>query len=161
MLTETKMKKRLNFLSGILETYEKLFPEIYAEGVQAARRKSVKKYIFFPSRKILWLVVGRSFEYIVTSYQKETDQEYMFLCSCPDYLFHVLLKARQESLIRRRYCYHIIARVYSEREELKKTLGLEYDKNALPDVIHVEDSYFKDLLKELLELEEESTTKEN
>ncbi len=147
-----KLINRLKYLSEILRRYENIFPEIYAEGVQAARKGNVKKYIFIPSGKVLWLIVGREFEYLVTSYYDKDTLEERFLCSCPDFLFHILLKTRPDTLQRRKYCYHIIARIYSELEEIKKALNLKYDERGLPETIAVEDNYFEILILEILEM---------
>lgn len=139
---------RLKKLEDILSSAEKKFPDIFISAVNVVREKNVKKYIFKPSGKILWIVVGRENEYVISEI---TGKNIQFVCSCPDYLFRVLLKKGKETpTVNRNFCYHILARILSEVHEIKKLLGIAYKEKYLPQYIYTEDEYLFELIRELL-----------
>ncbi len=64
---------------------------------KALRERRVKKYIFKPSGRIVWIVVGKRRDYLVMS-----DAEF---CSCEDFYF---------KFDKGHLCYHIIAQKLAE-----------------------------------------------
>ncbi|MBS7605667.1 MAG: hypothetical protein QXR84_03050 [Candidatus Bathyarchaeia archaeon] len=80
----------------------------------------VKKYIFKPSGRVVWIVVGRERDYLVMP-----DAGF---CSCDDFYFHVM--SRKAYL-----CYHLIG------QRIAEVLG-KYD------VIEESDELFDFLMKE-------------
>jgi len=82
--------------------------------------KRVKKYIFSPSGRIVWIVVGREREYQIMPAAG--------FCSCDDFYFRVM--DRETNI-----CYHLIAQKIAEALEL-------YDK------IEEEDRLYECLMEE-------------
>lgn len=73
--------------------------------LQALEEKRVKRYVFKPSQKVIWIVVGKERDYqIIPSAE---------FCTCDDFYFRVM--DREVHL-----CYHLIA------QKLAEALG-EYD----------------------------------
>jgi len=70
------------------------FRKRFERAVRIVKDRSVNKYVFFPSRRVVWTVKGRSGEYQV---MPETN-----FCNCNDFFFRVMGFKRQ-------VCYHIIA----------------------------------------------------
>jgi predicted nucleic acid-binding Zn finger protein len=87
----------------ISEGMQKLLQEEYglkysnAEGLVSS--KAVKKYIFSPSGKTLWIVVGREKEYFVMP---------GFYCQCDDFYINVVIRKRSK------LCYHLFAQALAE-----------------------------------------------
>jgi len=83
----------------------------------------VKKYVFKPSGKTVWIVVGKERDYLILS---AAD-----FCSCDDFYFRVM--DRQVHL-----CYHLLAQkiaealgwydLVEERDDLYETLMKEWRK---------------------------------
>ncbi|MEX2689409.1 MAG: hypothetical protein Q6351_003660 [Candidatus Njordarchaeum guaymaensis] len=131
-------------LSRKIEYIKKQTPEIYMEAIRALKDHNVKKYIFKPSNNEIWLVVGKEGEYLVVDY--EHNGEISFACSCPDYLFHSLFKTGKKGIIRRRkYCYHIVARMLAELGSLG-----EDNYSKFVDEIIEEDAVFHELISEII-----------
>ncbi len=59
----------------------------------------VKKYVFKPSNRSLWIAVGQNAEYIIYSHAG--------YCSCSDFYFRVLDNEQA-------YCYHLLAQKIAE-----------------------------------------------
>lgn len=70
---------------------------------EAIKEERVKKYIFNPSRRVVWIVVGREREYQIMPAAG--------FCSCDDFYFRVI--DREVNI-----CYHLIAQKISEALEL-------------------------------------------
>ncbi|MFC1487534.1 hypothetical protein ACFLRN_07620 [Thermoproteota archaeon] len=68
----------------------------------AVKEKRVKKYVFSPSGRIVWIVVGREREYQIIP---AAD-----FCSCDDFYFRVM--DREANI-----CYHLIAQKIAEALE--------------------------------------------
>jgi predicted nucleic acid-binding Zn finger protein len=61
---------------------------------------AVKKYIFKPSGRIVWIVVGREQEYFLIP---------EFYCQCDDFYINVVIRRKTTA------CYHILAQAIAER----------------------------------------------
>lgn len=59
----------------------------------------IKKYVFKPSNRTLWVAIGQNAEYLIYSHA-----EY---CSCSDFYFRVLDNEKA-------YCYHLLAQKMAE-----------------------------------------------
>ncbi len=81
-------------LSGpnITELYE-LFGSRFTKALDALKENRVKKYIFHPSGKVVWIVIGRERDYLIMP-----EAEF---CTCDDFYFRVLDKKVH-------MCYHIL-----------------------------------------------------
>jgi len=75
------------------------FGSRFTKAWEALKEERVKKYIFKPSGKVVWIVVGRERDYLV---MPAAD-----FCSCDDFYFRVM--DREVHL-----CYHLIAQKMAE-----------------------------------------------
>lgn len=71
----------------------------FTKAWEALREERVKKYVFKPSGKVVWIVVGRERDYLV---MPAAD-----FCSCDDFYFRVMDKEVH-------LCYHLIAQKIAE-----------------------------------------------
>ena len=75
----------------------------FTKAWETIQEKRVKKYVFSPSKRIVWVVVGREREYQIMP-------EAIF-CSCDDFYFRVM--DREANI-----CYHLIAQKIADELEL-------------------------------------------
>jgi predicted nucleic acid-binding Zn finger protein len=89
-----KQAKAQGKLSGgnLTELYE-LFGSRFTKALDALKEGRVKKYIFKPSDRTVWIVVGRERDYLIMP-QAE-------FCTCDDFYFRVLDKKVH-------MCYHLL-----------------------------------------------------
>jgi len=111
-------------LSGknLTDLYE-LFGQRFTKALEALKENRVKKYVFRPSCRTVWIVVGRERDYLLMP-----EAEF---CTCDDFYFRVL--DRKIHL-----CYHLIAQkiarnlgwyeTLEENDELYDTLMSEWKK---------------------------------
>jgi predicted nucleic acid-binding Zn finger protein len=116
--------KAASKLSGknLTELYE-LFGQRFTKALDALEENRVKKYVFKPSGRIVWIVIGRERDYLIMP-----EAEF---CMCDDFYFRVL--DRKIHL-----CYHLIAQkiarnlgwfeTIEESDELYDTLMNEWKK---------------------------------
>jgi predicted nucleic acid-binding Zn finger protein len=121
-----RQAKKEDKLSGknLTDLYD-LFGQRFTKSLEALKENRVKKYIFKPSNRIVWIVVGRERDYLLMP-QAE-------FCTCDDFYFRVLDK--QVHL-----CYHLIAQkiannlgwfdVINENDELYECLMAEWKKDT-------------------------------
>ena len=111
-------------LSGknLTDLYD-LFGQRFTKALEALKENRVKKYVFKPSNRIVWIVVGRERDYLIMP-----EAEF---CTCDDFYFRVLDKKIH-------LCYHLIAQkiarnlcwfeVIDENDELYQSLMNEWKK---------------------------------
>lgn len=80
------------------------------KALQAVAKDLVKKYIFEPSGREAWVVVGKSRDYRVLS---------ELYCDCEDFYINVIVK-RDADL-----CYHILAQILAEALETYSEIRLD------------------------------------
>ncbi len=82
-------------LSGknLTQLYEH-FGQRFTKALGALKENRVKKYVFKPSGRTVWIVIGRERDYLIIS-----EAEF---CMCNDFYFRVLDKKIH-------LCYHLIA----------------------------------------------------
>jgi len=115
---EAKLKGKLTG-ENLTKLYEN-FGQRFIKAFEALREGRVKKYVFKPSGRTIWIVVGKERDYLIIP-----EAEF---CSCSDFYFRVL--DRKVHL-----CYHLIA------QKIANTLGW-YEK------IEEDDELYKTLMKE-------------
>jgi len=76
-----------------------LFGKRFLRAWEALRERKVKKYIFNPSRRVVWVVVGKERDYLILPAAE--------FCTCDDFYFRVM---DQEVHM----CYHLIAQKIAE-----------------------------------------------
>ncbi len=111
-------------LSGknLTELYE-LFGQRFTKALEALKENRVKKYVFKPSSRTVWIVIGRERDYLIMP-----EAEF---CTCDDFYFRVLDKKIH-------LCYHLIAQkiarnlgwfeTIEENDELHNSLMNEWKK---------------------------------
>jgi predicted nucleic acid-binding Zn finger protein len=122
-----KQAKKENKLSGtnLTDLYD-LFGQRFTKALETLKENRVKKYVFKPSNRVVWIVVGREREYLVMA-----EAEF---CTCDDFYFRVLDKKIH-------LCYHLIAQkiaanlrwfeIIDESDELYPSLMAEWKKPNL------------------------------
>jgi len=90
-----RQAKAAGKLSGenINELYE-LFGQRFTKALDTLKENRVKKYIFKPSGRVVWIVVGRERDYLIMP-----EAEF---CTCDDFYFRVLDRKVH-------MCYHLFA----------------------------------------------------
>lgn len=75
------------------------FGDRFDKAWKLVTEKRIKKYIFKPSGRTLWIAIGQNAEYLIYS-----NAGY---CSCSDFYFKVLDHEKA-------YCYHLLAQKIAE-----------------------------------------------
>jgi predicted nucleic acid-binding Zn finger protein len=89
---EAKAEEKLSG-KNLTALYE-LFGQRFTKALNALKEKRVKKYVFKPSGRKVWIVIGRERDYLIMP-----EAEF---CMCDDFYFRVLDKKIH-------LCYHLIA----------------------------------------------------
>jgi predicted nucleic acid-binding Zn finger protein len=122
-----KKAKAEDKLTGenLTELYE-IFGQRFTKAFEALKENRVKKYVFKPSGKTIWIVVGKERDYLIMA-----EAEF---CTCDDFYFRVL--DRKVHL-----CYHLIAQKLAkilnwyekieEHDELRDSLMNEWKKSTV------------------------------
>lgn len=97
---EAKREGKLNG-KNLTRLYE-VFGSRFTRAFEALKEGRVKKYVFKPSGRTVWIVVGKEKDYLIMP-----EAEF---CTCDDFYFRVL--DREVHM-----CYHLIA------QKLAKNLG--------------------------------------
>ena len=95
----TELKERHVLSETLRDRLLKAFGERFTNGLDLASSNRVKRYEFKPSKRIVWVVEGRT-----NQYQVIPDLPF---CYCDDYYFRVMDRKRG-------LCYHIIAQRVAE-----------------------------------------------
>jgi len=129
----------------------------FVKAVELVKEGKVKKYVFQPSGRIVWIVVGRKREYEIIPLAN--------FCSCDDFYFNVINNKTP-------LCYHLIAQKIAEKQkrfdkidtsdawyeilknEWKK---IEIEKIKLP---HIEMKNVRESVKSILSLNKNLTIRE-
>ena len=94
----------LNYISQILDLYDKSFHHIFAKGFRYAITGKVKLLDFNVTDNNFFSLWGVSNHYVLVF--KRYNKPLFAICTCPDFLFNVTLDSDQSS---RKFCSHIIA----------------------------------------------------
>jgi len=78
---------------NLTKLYE-IFGQRFVKAFEALKEGRVKKYVFKPSGRTVWIVVGKERDYLIMPKAE--------FCSCDDFYFRVLDKKVH-------LCYHLIA----------------------------------------------------
>ena len=106
-----------------LDKLSAAFGQRFEKALEAVKDKRVKKYVFKPSNRIVWIVVGKERDYLI---MPAAD-----FCTCDDFYFRAMDKQIH-------LCYHLIAQkiaettesyeLYEEEDELYDVLMKEWKK---------------------------------
>jgi predicted nucleic acid-binding Zn finger protein len=97
--TIKSIRKNKSISGPELVALERYCGDRFWKALQAVTNDLVKKYIFEPSGREAWIVVGKTRDYRVLS---------DIYCDCEDFYINVIVK-RSANL-----CYHILAKVLAE-----------------------------------------------
>jgi predicted nucleic acid-binding Zn finger protein len=98
--TVLKSIKKEQAISGAsLQILNKLCGDRFWKALQAVANDLVKKYVFKPSGREAWVVVGKSRDYRVLS---------EVYCDCEDFYINVIVKRSAD------LCYHILAQALAQ-----------------------------------------------
>jgi predicted nucleic acid-binding Zn finger protein len=107
---------------NLTNLYE-IFGQRFTKAFEALKENRVKRYVFRPSGKLVWIAVGKERDYLIMAHAE--------FCTCDDFYFRVL--DRQVHL-----CYHLIAQkianalewydAIEESDELHDSLMKEWKK---------------------------------
>ncbi|UCE43799.1 MAG: hypothetical protein JSV57_05460 [Candidatus Bathyarchaeota archaeon] len=122
--TCSKAKAKDKVTGAHLAKLSTAFGPRFTRAWEALKERRIKKYIFKPSKRIVWIVVGRKREYIVMPTAE--------FCSCEDFYFRVM-----DGEVH--LCYHLIA------QKMAEALGWY-------DLFEEEDSLFDSLMREWKEV---------
>ena len=81
---------------------------------------SVKKYVFQPSNRVEWIVIGKNRDYLIVS---------NLYCSCDDFYVKVVVQKSAKM------CYHLLSKILADI--------LDYHEQ-----INVEDERYEELMKD-------------
>lgn len=96
---------------NLTNLYE-VFGQRFTRAFEALKENRVKRYVFKPSGKTVWIVVGRERDYLIMP-----EAEF---CMCDDFYFRVL--DRKVHL-----CYHLIAQKLAKNLDWYEAIG-EHDE---------------------------------
>jgi predicted nucleic acid-binding Zn finger protein len=80
----------------------RLCVERFWRALKTVTSSLVKRYLFEPSNREVWVVVGKNRDYLVSD----------FYCDCDDFYFKVVIKRRAKT------CYHILSKLLAEALEV-------------------------------------------
>jgi len=97
----------------VMQMLKKSFGKRFERALETMEEERVHKYIFEPSNRVVWIVTG-------------TERDYWIIpdiyCNCNDFYMNVVTKSKYDA------CYHLLAKVISERLENYRTWNLKDDK---------------------------------
>jgi predicted nucleic acid-binding Zn finger protein len=93
------IKKQQALSGSSLVTLNKLCGTRFWKAIQAVANDLVKKYVFEPSGREAWVVVGKTRDYRVLS---------EIYCDCEDFYINVIVKRNAD------LCYHILAQILAD-----------------------------------------------
>ncbi|TFF89210.1 MAG: hypothetical protein EU549_01380 [Promethearchaeota archaeon] len=127
VLKEIAKNKNKSISLKQFKTLDGLFDKRFWKGLKLSIQNNVKKYIFLPSKRIVWIVSSESRDYYTLD---------NFFCNCKDFFINIV--SRREI----KYCKHLIA----------KLLSISLDNY---DSIEIADDRYKTLIDEWRAFEKE------
>ena len=89
---------------GIIEearaSLKKKYGAKFKKADDLVKALAVKKYLFKPSGRVVWIVVGREKEYFIIP---------EIYCQCDDFYINVVIRKKVDA------CYHMMAQLMAER----------------------------------------------
>ena len=112
---EARLKGKLT--KKHIDSLKKAFGSRFLNAWKAVNDKRVKKYVFKPSGRVVWIVVGRKKDYLIMPAAG--------YCSCDDFYYHVMDEKAH-------LCYHLIAQRLAESLRLYDTIE---EEDAFYDIL--------------------------
>ncbi|MFX1449791.1 MAG: hypothetical protein ACFFCM_03040 [Promethearchaeota archaeon] len=108
------IEKNKALTGNSLELLVKEYGERFWRAIRAVSERAVKKYTFQPSGQIVWIVVGKTRDYLIS-----LEDRY---CTCDDFYVNVVLKKNSD------VCYHVLAKILAEIMELYNTYTVDDER---------------------------------
>ena len=93
-----EIKKDKKFSIQHLKYFIEVFNDRFWRALQKVSEKGVQKYIFSPSNRVVWIVIGKSKDYKILS---------NLFCPCEDFYLSVVTRKTAKM------CYHLLAKILS------------------------------------------------
>ncbi len=100
-LALSEMAETEGWDENMKEALSKTFGSKFEKAEELVVSSAVKKYVFKPSGRVVWIVVGREQDYMVIP---------AFYCKCDDFYINVVIKRKAVA------CYHMIAQLIAEKK---------------------------------------------
>ncbi|MHA1310965.1 MAG: hypothetical protein ACTSWR_06535 [Candidatus Helarchaeota archaeon] len=111
ILDEIKKSKTISL--NQLQELDRLFDDRFWKGLSLAIQNKVKKYIFKPSNREVWIITSKNRDYL-------TLDDYF--CNCKDFFIKIVLKREAK------YCKHLLAKFFSIAFENFETIEIDDDR---------------------------------
>ncbi len=108
--TLIEMKKDKKFSPENLKLLFQIFEDRLWRALLNLIESSVKKYVFSPSNRIAWIVIGRSKDYLIKP---------KLYCPCEDFYLNVVVRKNAKM------CYHLLSQVLAENLEYYEKITVE------------------------------------
>ncbi len=108
-----ELAQRKVLTGRMLKFFSENFGERFWKALKAVADGLIKKYVFTPSNRVEWVIVGKKRDYLIVS---------ELYCGCEDFYINVVL--RKNTLI----CYHLLARKLAEALDCFEEIRVEDDK---------------------------------
>ena len=105
------IKKNKAITGNSLELLVKEYGERFWRAIKAVSERAVNKYTFEPSGQIVWIVVGKTRDYLIS-----LEDRY---CTCDDFYVNVVLTKNFD------ICYHILAKMIAVSLNLYNTYSVD------------------------------------
>ena len=97
-----------------VEEATKEYGERFWRAIRVVGERGVNKYSFQPSGQVVWIVAGKSREYLISLEDK--------YCTCDDFYMNVVLKKKSDA------CYHILAKMIAVSLNIYNTYDVEDER---------------------------------
>lgn len=121
---KARLRREKRLTPELREKFRKVYGLRFERAIKAVVQHNVYKYVFRPSGRVLWIVVGRQKDYLIYP---------DMYCSCSDFYLNSVVRKKVDA------CYHILARILAE------FLGFY-------DVLYASDDEYVSLFNELGEV---------
>ncbi len=108
-----EMKATQSFSIPDLKYLVDEFDERFWRALLNMLAKNVKKYIFIPSNRVSWIVIGKSRDYLILS---------NLYCPCEDFYLNVVTRKTAKM------CYHLLSKILAENLQFFEEIKVEDER---------------------------------
>ena len=111
ILNEMKKNKKVspNHMKNLMEE----FNERFWKALRKVLENGVKKYLFQPSSRIAWIVIGNLRDYLIHA---------SLYCPCEDFYLKVVIKKTAKM------CYHLLSKILAESLDYYEEIRIEDER---------------------------------
>ena len=96
-----------------MEYLTELLNKRFFKALRAVRERRVKKYVFTPSNRVVWIVIGNLRDYLIIS---------DLYCACEDFYLNVVIRKSAK------LCYHLLSKIFAEYFQNYETIQVEDER---------------------------------